>query len=59
MNPFSGRDDLPPGTTLADVSRRERNRRDDEEDELFWRYWFEDQELRWREARRRECGEDL
>jgi hypothetical protein len=37
---------LPPGTRLSDISDRER-RRDDEEDELFWRYWFEDHELRW------------
>jgi len=57
MNALPGRDDLPPGTRLSDIDRRER--RDDEEDEAWWRYWYEDQRLRWEEARRRECGEDL
>ena len=50
MNPFSSRDDLPLGTTLAEVSRRERNRREDEE---FWSQWWDDQH-RWEEENRRD-----
>jgi hypothetical protein len=45
------------GTRLSDIDRRER--RDEEEEDRWWSWWWLDQELRWREARRRECGEDL
>ena len=48
---------FPPGTRLSDIDRRER--RDEEEEDRWWSWWWLDQELRWREARRREYGEDL
>jgi len=47
---------LPPGTRLSDIDRRERR---EDEDDRWLAWWFEDQRLRWEEARRRECGEDL
>jgi len=43
---------LPPGTRLSDIDRRDR--RDADEDEAWWSWWYEDQRLRWEEAMRRE-----
>jgi len=55
--PIDAFTNLPPGTRLSDIDRRER--RDEEEEDRWWSWWWLDQELRWREARRREYGEDL
>ncbi len=40
MNSLPGDPSLPPGARMADIDPPER-RRDDAEDEQFWREWFD------------------